>query len=45
MKYLMNVRDLRYFFAVAELEYFSQATKQCHVSQPKWSGQIKKLEE
>lgn len=40
----LNTRDLKYFTAVAELRHFGQAAKECNVSQPTLSGQIKKLE-
>ena len=40
----MNIRDLRYAVAVAELDYFGRAAAACHVSQPALSGQIRKLE-
>lgn len=41
----MNLREMHYVVAVADLRNFSQAAKQCHVSQPTLSAQIKKLEE
>ena len=41
----MNIRDLKYFVAVAELGHFGKAAEKCFVSQPTLSGQIKKLEE
>lgn len=41
----MNIRDLQYIVAVADLEHFGKAAEQCCVSQPTLSGQIKKLEE
>jgi LysR family hydrogen peroxide-inducible transcriptional activator len=41
----MNLQDLRYLVAVAELRHFGRAAEQCNVSQPTLSSQIRKLEE
>lgn len=41
----MNIRDLEYLVAVAELKHFGKAAEVCYVSQPALSMQIKKLEE
>ena len=41
----MNIRDLEYFAAVAELKHFRRAAERCFVSQPTLSGQLKKLED
>ncbi len=41
----MNLRDLRYIVAVADLGRFGKAAEFCNVSQPTLSGQILKLEE
>ncbi|PHS72930.1 MAG: DNA-binding transcriptional regulator OxyR [Cycloclasticus sp.] len=41
----MNLRDLKYIVAVAELKSFVKASERCFVSQPTLSMQIKKLEE
>ncbi len=41
----MNIRDLKYLLAVAEHENFGKAARECCVSQPTLSGQVKKLED
>ena len=41
----MNLRDLEYLVAVADLRHFRKAADHCHISQPTLSGQLKKLEE
>jgi LysR family hydrogen peroxide-inducible transcriptional activator len=41
----MNLRDLQYLTAVAELKHFGKAAAACHTSQPTLSMQLKKLEE
>lgn len=41
----MNLRDLSYLVAVAELKNFSQAAECCLIGQPTLSTQIKKLED
>lgn len=41
----MEIHQLRYFLAVAEVGSFSGGARRCHVAQPSLSQQIKKLEE
>jgi LysR family hydrogen peroxide-inducible transcriptional activator len=40
----MNLQDIRYLVAVAELRHFGRAAEACNVSQPTLSSQIRKLE-
>jgi LysR family transcriptional regulator, hydrogen peroxide-inducible genes activator len=41
----MNLRDLRYLIALADLRHFGRAAEACHVSQPTLSTQVRKLED
>lgn len=41
----MNLRDLEYFVAVAELGHFGKAAERCFATQSTLSGQIRRLEE
>jgi LysR family transcriptional regulator, hydrogen peroxide-inducible genes activator len=40
----LSLRDLEYLVAVAECRHFGRAAKQCRVSQPALSAQVRKLE-
>lgn len=40
----LTLRDLEYLIAVAKHGHFGRAAKECHVSQPSLSTQIKKIE-
>lgn len=41
----MNLQQLEYVIAVAELRHFARAAERCHVTQPTLSTMIQKLEE
>lgn len=41
----MNLRDLEYFVAVAEVGHFGKAAERCFCTQPTLSGQLRRLEE
>jgi LysR family hydrogen peroxide-inducible transcriptional activator len=43
--YAVNLRDLHYLVALADLRHFGRAADACHVSQPTLSTQVRKLEE
>lgn len=42
---LVEIKQLKYFVKIAELEHFGQAAEELHVVQPALSRQIKQLEE
>ena len=41
----MNLRDLKYLIALADMRHFGKAADACFVSQPTLSTQVRKLEE
>lgn len=41
----MNIRDLRYIVALADVGHFRRAAERCFVSQPTLSSQVRKMEE
>jgi LysR family transcriptional regulator, hydrogen peroxide-inducible genes activator len=43
--FTMNLRDLRYLVALADLKHFGRAAEACFVSQPTLSTQLKKFED
>lgn len=42
---IMELRQLRYFVQIAELEHYGQAAQRLHIAQPALTRQIQKLEE
>jgi LysR family hydrogen peroxide-inducible transcriptional activator len=42
---VMELAQIRYFFAVCETRHFTRAARQCGISQPSLSNAIRRLEE